>query len=224
MTHSFDLMKDINILIADDHPVLRKGLIAVFADHPGFTVVGEADNGEKAIEAAVRLKPDVILMDVSMPGLNGIEAARRILERHTGIRVIMLSMHQNTQYALEAFQAGACGYVLKGADSEELIEAVEKAVAGKRYVSPAVADDLLGDYVSKRPGCAEPFDTLSEREKEVLALVAEGAQSKEVADRLQITVPTVNKHRVNIMRKLKVHDLASLIRIAIKKNLVKEPV
>lgn len=216
-------MKKTKIIIADDHSVLRQGLKAVFAEHPGFSVVGEAENGLEAIQKAGTLKPDVVIMDITMPELNGITATKRLSEEHPDVRVIILSMHADIYNAIEAFRAGALGYVLKDSPPEELLLAVDKVMAGAKYASPAVTGELLNDFVEiiKRDQSGDPYDQLSQREKEVLRLIADGETSKEIADKLFISLSTVKTHRNNLMRKLSVNDMAGLIRIAIKKGVVK---
>lgn len=216
--------KDIRILLADDHPLMRDGVKAVFEAEPGYTVVGEVDDGIKAFVAATELSPDVIIMDIGMPGIDGIEATRRIADNLPEIKVVILSMHSDKQYALDAFKAGALAYVIKGAGPEEIIEAVEKVLKGKRYASPCVAEDLFGSFVDMmnddRP--RDTFDMLTKREKEVLKLIANGSTSKEIGVQLFISPSTVKTHRTNIMMKLEVKDLASLVKIAIRKGLVED--
>lgn len=215
-------MKKARILIVDDHPVLRKGIRSVLLKHPGLTVVGEAGNGFAAMEGAASLKPNVIIMDISMPLLDGIEATKRILDKLGDVKVIMLSMHNDRQHAIDALRAGAAGYVLKDGALNELTLALTSVLAGVRYLSPAVADSMLSDYISGNQSSADPYDTLSGREKEVLKLVAQGASTKDIASALFISASTVKKHRSNVMNKLRVNDLAGLIRLSYKKGLVKD--
>jgi two-component system response regulator NreC len=212
----------IRVYIADDYPVLRDGMKAVFASQPGFDVVGEAGDGIEALEGIARLKPDVVIMDITMPRLNGIVATKRIGEEHPDVKVIILSMHADTHNAIDAFRAGACGYILKDSASEDILEAVRKVNGGAKYASPAVADGLLDGFVEiiKKDRLEDPFDTLSQREREVLKMIADGATSREVAEKLFVSVSTIKSHRNNIMKKLRVHDVASLIKVAIRKGVV----
>lgn len=215
-------MKKIKVYIADDHPVLRNGIKVVFQGHGGFVVVGEADNGAQALKEISSIKPDVVIMDITMPGLSGIEAAKRITEELPKTKVVMLSMHADVYHAIEAFRAGAAAYVLKDSAPKELISAVEKALAGEKFASPAVAEQLLNDFVDimKKEHGSDPFDALTGREKEVLKLIADGATSREMAAKLFISVSTVKSHRNNLMKKLRCNDMASLIKLAIRKGLV----
>lgn len=211
-----EMNRGITVLIADDHPFLRQGIRAILAGHE-MQVIGEADNGEKAVELAKVLCPDLVIMDISMPGLDGLEATRRIMQASTRTRVLMLSMHRSKYYAVEAFRAGALGYVLKEGAPEELIAAVRKVMADKTYVSPALSEELLGEVFGPvRHGEIAP---LSKREKEVLKLLADGMGTREVANRLCIALSTVKCHRVNIMKKLDVYDMAGLVKRAITMGL-----
>ncbi len=216
-------MDRIKILIADDHPVLREGIKSLFANHSKYVVVGETEDGFKTIEKVSHIRPDIVIMDITMPNLDGLLATSRIIEDFPEVKVIVLSMHHEHHYVTEAFRAGAMGYVLKGSDPQEILIAVEKVASGRRYVSQPIADEMLSEYVDviKRERCTEPFDLLSHREREILRLIADGATSKEIAQKLFISVSTVKSHRINIMRKLKVSDTASLIKVAIKKGMVR---
>lgn len=211
------------ILIADDFPVLREGLKALFTASEGFSVVGEARDGVEAIANTTKLKPDVVIMDITMPELDGIEATRRIVKEMPDVKVVVLSMHNDTRYAVEAFSAGASGYILKETAPDELIGALEKVVAGQRYASRPIADELLNEFVGllKKDHSKEPFDSLSQREREILTLIAEGNTGAVIAEKLHISVSTVKTHRVNIMKKLDLHDTAALVRTAIKKGLIR---
>lgn len=216
-------MKKVRIFIADDHPVLRNGIRSILSGRPDYAVVGEAGGGAEAIEGISTLKPDVVFMDITMPDLNGITATKRILEENPDARVIILSMHSELSYAIDAFRAGALGYVLKDSPPEELLAAVEKVRAGAKYASPVVSEGLLNDLVNviRKDKSQDTFDSLSQREREILKLIADGSTSKEIADKLFISVSTVKSHRNNIMKKLKVNDMASLIKVAIRKGIVR---
>jgi len=214
-------MKKTTVFIADDHPVLRSGIKAVFpADE--YDVVGEADNGMAALKGIAALRPDIAILDITMPDLDGIAVTRRVADEFPETRVIILSMHADLSRPIEAFRAGALGYVLKDSEPGELLRAAEKVRSGSKYASPAVTEEILNDFVDviKKEQSHDPFDTLSDREKEVLRHIADGSTSKEIAEKLFISLATVKSHRNNIMKKLKVSDMASLIKIAIKKGMV----
>ncbi|HXI10478.1 MAG TPA: response regulator transcription factor [Thermodesulfobacteriota bacterium] len=216
-------MKKTGIFIADDHPILREGIKSAFSKNPDIAVVGESDDGAGALKAISALKPDIIIMDITMPGLNGIAATRHVVDENPDAKVIILSMHRDPSYAIDAFRAGALAYVLKESAVEDLLKAVEKVKSGSKYASPAVADELLNgvvDVIKRDRNGHDPYDLLSRREKEILKLVANGATSREVAEKLFISVSTVKSHRNNIMKKLKVNDMASLVKVAIRKGVV----
>lgn len=215
-------MKNTRIFVVDDHPVLRNGIKNVLSTVPEYSVVGEAQSGKEALKGISEVKPDVIIMDITMPDLDGITVTKRVCEELPDARIIILSMHSDLFHAIDAFRAGALAYVLKDSAPGELLQAVERVMAGMKYASPSVAAELLNDFVDviKKDHNQDPFDSLSQREREILRLIADGATSKEVADRLFISVSTVKSHRNNIMKKLKVNDMASLVKIAIRKGVV----
>lgn len=215
-------MKKTTIFIADDHPVLRDGIKTVLTTVPEYVVVGEGATGQEALSGVLDLKPDIVLMDITMPELDGITVTRRLLERLSDTKVIILSMHSDISHAIDAFRAGALAYVLKDSPPAELLHAVSKVSVGLKYASPSVAEELLSDFVDviKKDHSMDPFDALSQREKDVLRLIADGVSGREIAERLFISVSTVKSHRMNIMKKLKVGETASLVKIAIKKGLV----
>ena len=215
-------MKKTSIFIADDHPVLRDGIKTVLNSVPEYVVVGEGATGMDALSGVLELKPDIVLMDITMPELDGITVTKRLLEKLPDTRVIILSMHSDLFHAIDAFRAGALAYVLKDSAPAELLHAVSKVSAGFKYASPSIAEELLGDFVDviKRDHSTDPFDALSQRERDVLRLIADGASGREIAERLFISVSTVKSHRTNIMKKLKVGETAGLVKVAIKKGLV----
>ena len=215
-------MKKTTIFIADDHPYIREGVRTIFTNLPDYEVVGEGEDGIDAMNSVLEIRPDIVIMDITMPRLSGIEATRRIVEELKDTRVIILSMHADPIHAIDAFRAGATGYTLKDSPPGELLKAVEKVRAGSKYASPEVAEELINDFVEviRKGKSNDPFDTLSDREKEVLKLIAEGETSREIADRLFISLATVKSHRNNLMKKLEVNDMAGLIKLAIRKGIV----
>ena len=207
----------IRVLLVDDHTIVRQGLKLILSAHPDVKVVGEAANGREAIQLAEQLRPDLVLMDVAMPELNGIEATRRMVEANSRLRVLVLSMHKEAVYVREILRAGARGYILKDAIDTELLNAVRSVSKGDGYISPGVSAALLNDY---HQSTANPIDLLSSREREVLQLIAEGKTNKEVATRLNLSVYTVDSHRGKIMEKLNLHSTGELVRFAMKHGLV----
>jgi DNA-binding NarL/FixJ family response regulator len=212
----------IRVLLADDHAILRSGLRLLLEREPDFAVVGEAADGRAAVEWLAREPADVAVMDVGMPGLNGIEATAQIARRNPKTAVIMLSMHSDETYVLRCLRAGARGYILKESAEHELIAAIRAVAVGKSYFSPKVKRLLQEDHVARlrRSGCEDPFELLTSREREILQLIAEGNSNKEVAARLFLSVYTVETHRKNIQEKLKLHGPADLILFAVRKGMV----
>jgi two-component system, NarL family, response regulator NreC len=207
----------IKILLADDHTIVRQGLKLILSAHPDLQVIGEAANGKEAVELAAKLKPDIVLMDVAMPELNGIEATRKMVEANSRLRVLVLSMHKEAVYVREILRAGARGYILKDAIDTELLNAIRSVAGGDGYISPAVSGALLNDY---RKDVTDPVDLLSPRERQVLQMIAEGKTNKEIATQLNLSVYTVDSHRGKIMEKLNLHSTGELVRFAIKRGLV----
>jgi two-component system, NarL family, response regulator NreC len=213
----------LKVLIADDHGVVRKGLRLLLEQYSEIEVVGEAANGREAVRLADELVPNVVLMDVAMPLLNGIEAAEQIRKTNDQIGVIMLTMHADEGYLLRALNAGVRGYLLKESAEEDLLRAVTAVSEGKPFFSPAITHTLLEDYmrVLKHEGLSDSFELLTAREKEVLQLLAEGKSNKEVASILQVSLYTVESHRTNLMQKLNLHNTAEIVLYAVRKNLVR---
>jgi two-component system, NarL family, response regulator NreC len=207
----------IKILLADDHTIVRQGLKLILSAHADMQVLAEAANGREAVELAAKLHPDIVLMDVAMPEVNGIEATRQMVAANTRIRILVLSMHKESVYVREILRAGARGYILKDAIDTELLTAIRSVARGDGYISPAVSGALLNDF---RGNAANPIDLLSPREREVLQLIAEGKTNKEIATRLNLSVYTVDSHRGKVMEKLNLHSTGELVRFAMKQGLV----
>ena len=215
-------MKTVRILIADDHELIRKGIASTLAEVPGWTVVGEACNGREAVEMAQNLRPDIVVLDMTMPELNGLEATRQILSTRTGERVLILTAHESEQLVREVLNAGAQGYVLKSDAGRALVSAVEALLDGRPFFTSKVARIVLDGYLRSPDGAlnGDAAQTLSPREREIVQLLAEGKSNKEVARALGITVKTAETHRGNIMRKMEFASLSDLIRYAIRNNIV----
>jgi two-component system nitrate/nitrite response regulator NarL len=209
----------IKVLIADDHPVVRKGLQNCFAKQGKLKIVGEAADGDEALRKARELSPDVVLMDISMPGMNGLAVTEVLRKEAPDMKVLILSVHSNKEYIFRVIQAGAHGYVSKEAPPEELVRAIESVYAGEPHFSEDIARAALTEFVNTG-GKKEPFAQLTTREREVLVLIAEGKSNKEIADRLGIGVRTIETHRERIMRRLNIHSVAGLTKYAIANGLV----
>ena len=210
------MKKKIRILLADDHAVVRQGFRMILAGQSDMEIVGEAGNGREAVELAEKLLPDVIVMDVTMPELNGIEATRRLQTSAPHSRVLALSMHKDSVYVREILRAGARGYLLKDAIDSDLLAAVRAVSRGEGYLSPVISDAVLSDY---RKHVTNPLDLLSSREREVLQMIAEGKTNKEIATILNLSVYTVDAHRGRIMEKLNLHSTTELVKFAIRNGL-----
>ena len=210
-------MKRIRILLADDHAVVRQGFKMILSAQPDMEIVGEAGNGRQAVELAEQLRPDVVVMDVAMPELNGIEATRRLGESAPHTRVVALSMHKDSVYVREILRAGARGYLLKDSGAADLVSAVRSVASGESYLSPAVSSAVLEDY---RRHVTNPIDLLTSREREVLQMLAEGKTNKEIAGILNLSVYTVDAHRGRIMEKLNLHSINELVRFAVRNGLI----
>ncbi len=212
----------LKVLIADDHGVVRKGLRLLLEQYPELVVIGEAANGRDAVAMAANLSPQVVVMDVAMPLLNGIEAATQILKLNGQAAVIMLTMHADESYLLRALHVGVKGYLLKESAEEDLLSAIRAVANGKPFFSRAITETLLEDYmrVLKQEGLSDTFDLLTAREKEVLQLLAEGKTNKEVAILLDVSPYTVESHRTKLMQKLNIHNTAEIVLYAVRKKLV----
>ena len=216
-------MTRLRILLGDDHTLVRQGLRKILEDQPEWKVIAEAGDGREAVRQAQALKPDVAILDIGMPLLNGIEATRQIVRRVPAVSVLILSMHSEEAYITRALQAGARGYLLKDSADTDLVKAVTATAEGKSFFSPAVARLMLDDYVQRLAdkGVEDRYETLSEREREVFQLVAEGYSTKEVADRLHIRPATVETHRAHIMEKLDLRSTAELVLSAVRRGVIR---
>jgi DNA-binding NarL/FixJ family response regulator len=210
-------MRRTRILLADDHAVVRQGFKMLLGAQGDMEIVGEAANGREAVELAEELKPDIVVMDVAMPELNGIEATRRLAGSAPHTRVIALSMHKDSVYVREILRAGARGYLLKDSGAEDLVRAIRAVAGGESWLSPAVSNAVLDDY---RRHVTNPIDLLSSREREVLQMLAEGKTNKEIATVLNLSVYTVDAHRGRIMEKLNLHSINELVRFAVRNGLI----
>ena len=206
----------LQIILADDHPIIRQGFKAIL-EREGFEVVGEASDGHEASRLAQTLRPDVAVLDLSMPGLNGLDAARAVLRVSPRTKTILLTVHTEDQYVLGALQAGIKGYVLKTQAITEVVQAIQQVARGGVYLSPAVAEAVVQAYLAKTE---LPLDLLTPREREVVQLIAEGRTTKEIADVLGMSVKTAESHRANLMKKLDIHQIAGLVRYAIRRGLI----
>lgn len=208
----------ISVLIADDHSVVRDGLRLLLESQSDIRVVGEVADGREAVDAAVRLKPDVIVMDLAMPQLNGIDAATQIVERLDHARIIMLSMHSTVEHVFRALQAGAMGYLRKESAGSEVADAVRTVYAGRRYLSQKITESVVDDYIRKR-AVESPLDSLSQREREILQLLVEGRSGIEIAKQLHVSPKTVDTYRSRMMQKLGIGDLPGLVKFALQHGL-----
>jgi DNA-binding NarL/FixJ family response regulator len=214
-------VKSIRLLLVDDHKIMRDGLRSLLSEEEGLEVVGEAKEGRQAVQMARRLRPDLVLMDLSMPDLNGIEATRQILEAGEGCRVLALSMHRDPRFVAGVLEAGAHGYLVKDCDASELLGAISMVYQGRTYLSPEVTDVVVKGFVGRlqTDGAHPPASALSPREREVLQLLAEGCSVREIAGRLHLGQKTVETHRRNLMEKLGINNLVDLIRYALREGI-----
>jgi two-component system response regulator NreC len=216
-------MSRLRILLADDHTVVRQGLRKILEAKPQWEVVAEAADGREAVKQAEEAKPDVAIVDVAMPLLNGIEAVRQIARKASGTRVLVLSMHNDEAYVTQMLRAGAAGYLLKDSADVDLLQAVEAVAAGKSFFSPAIARVIADDYVRQLEdrGASDRYELLSEREREIFQLIAEGKTNKEIAALLFLSPSTVDTHRSRIMEKLDVHSAAEIVLYAVRKGVIR---
>jgi len=210
------------IVIAEDHTILREGLRALLSSDPDFEVVGEAEDGRDAIQCVESLTPDLVLMDLSLPRMNGMDAIKEIKKRSPDTKVLALTVHRTEEYILATLRAGADGYVLKDATHAELVMGIRSVLTGRPYLSPGVSDKVIEGYLEGRKTVktGTPWDTLTQREREVLKLIAEGYKNKDIAGYLYISVKTVEKHRANLMKKLDLHSTSALTAFAMERGLI----
>jgi DNA-binding NarL/FixJ family response regulator len=210
----------IKVLLVDDHAIIREGLRSLLEKQPEMEVVADTDDGRKAFDLVRELLPDIIIMDITMPGLNGIEATRRIIDEFPAVKVIALSIHSKRRYVADMLSAGAAGYILKECLFDELVQAIKAVAAGGRYLSPRIADVVVSDYVKRLSATADlPFEALKTREREVLQLVAEGKSTKQIALYLHLSSKTIEANRRQIMEKLNIHSVAELTKYAVREGL-----
>jgi len=212
--------KLIRVLLADNHTLVRAGLRALLQNIEGIQVVAEAGDGREALHLIAVHQPDLVLMDIAMPEMNGLEATAHVVKEFPQVRVMILSMHANEEYVLQALRSGAMGYVLKDAGISELELAVRAIVRGETYLSPAVSKHVVADYVRRVSSEPSSLEQLTSRQREILQLIAEGRTTKEIADLLYVSVKTVETHRLQLMKRLNIHDIAGLVRYAIRMGLV----
>ncbi len=217
-------MKKIKILFADDHTIVRDGLRLLFKSEPQFTIVGEASNGVEALDLVAKHKPDVAVLDISMPKLNGIEATKIIKDKYPDTKVLILTIHENEEYIQQMILAGADGYVVKNAEKKEIFDGVRSVAQNETFFSPTVSKVLLEGLIKRTRNKEtienDNYNKLTKREMEVFQLIAEGLTSKEISQKLFLSISTVNSHRMNIMKKLDIHDIASFVKYAIQKKLI----
>lgn len=211
-------MSKIRVLLVDDHAILRAGLRALLATYPDIEVVGEAGDGSEAIQRVKELHPDIVLMDISMPGMNGLTATRYILEAHPDVRIIILTQYDSKEYILPLLQVGASGYVLKQCADTDLVKAIRSVYAGDSFLYPSVARTLLESYLGKEENTSH--EELTPREREILVLIAQGYTNRQIAEILHISPKTVDVHRSRLMKKLDLHNVADLTRYAIRHGLI----
>lgn len=212
----------ISVLLAEDHTIVRKGLRSLLDAEDDIWVIGEAEDGREAVEKTRKLRPDIVVMDITMPGLNGLEATRQIKQRFPHVQVVVLTMHTAEEYIFRILRAGASAYVVKRAAPSELVSAVRAACRGESFLSPSVSKTVIEEYLQKADAFAgeNSYEKLTPREREVLQLIAEGHSNREIAELLCLSVKTVQSHRANLMRKLDIHSTAELTQYAIRKGII----
>ena len=216
-------MSKIKVVIAEDHTIVRKGLCALLEAEPDIEVIGEAENGREAIKIVEKLLPDVVVMDIAMPGLNGLETTRQLIKRIPKLKILILTMHDNEEYIFETLRAGASGYLIKRSAPNELISAIQSVYRGESFLSPAISKKVIDGFVQRGVQTAvedEDYQKLTAREREVLQLIAEGHANRDIARLLHISIKTVESHKAHIMEKLDIRNIAELTQYAIRKGLI----
>lgn len=213
----------IRVLLTEDHTIVREGLCSLLENEAGIEVIGEAENGREAIDKVQQLHPDVVLMDISMPDLNGLEATRQIKQQFPEVKVLILTMHADEEYVFQILKTGASGYVVKQTAFEELVQAIKTAYQGHSFLSPLISQTVIEGYIRQAGTTTEEnsYDILTNREREVLQLIAEGHSTRDIAERLYISVKTVETHRSHLMEKLDLHSTAELVKYAIRKGVIR---
>jgi DNA-binding NarL/FixJ family response regulator len=214
------LMETVRVILAEDHTLVRAGLCALVRGLEGVEVVAEAGDGHQALEMVGSHWPDLVLMDVAMPGLNGLEATVRIAKEYPHVKVIILSMHANEEYVLQSLRAGAVGYLLKDSGTAELELAIRAVLRGETFLSPAVSKHVIEQYVQRQEDPQSPFQILTPRQREILQLIAEGLSTKDIARKLDLSIKTIDTHRTQLMDRLDIHEVAGLVRYAVRTGLV----
>jgi DNA-binding NarL/FixJ family response regulator len=220
-------MKPVKVILVDDHSLVRAGIRSLLLNIPGVEVIGEADNGREAIKLIDELNPDLVLLDIAMPELNGLEVVARISKEFSDTKVIILSMHTNEEYVVQALRSGACGYLLKDAAPNELEIAVNAVIRGETYLSPAISKHVVDNYLKRISNVSSDkdlspdiFTQLTSRQREILQLIAEGNSTKEIANKLNVSIKTVETHRMQLMDRIGIHDVAGLVRYAIRVGII----
>ncbi len=214
------MSKSVRVLLAEDHALVRAGLCALLKNVAGIEIIAETGDGQEALRLIREHRPDVAVLDISMPGLNGLDVLARVREEFPDMRAIILSMHANDEYVRRALRAGAVGYLLKDAGAEDLQQAVRAAARGELYLSPAVSRRVIEEYSKGQPDAAGALDTLTPRQREILQLIAEGRAAKDIAHLLNLSVKTIETHRAQLMERLDIHDVPGLVRYAIRAGLI----
>lgn len=213
-------MNEITVILADDHGLVRAGIKELLANVSMVNVIAETGNGREALKLVKEHQPRILLLDIGMPGLNGLEVAVRVTKDYPGTSIIMLSMHANEEYVLQALRAGASGYLLKDAATSELEVAIRSVIHGKTYLSPQISRTLVKEYLDNSSAARSPLDRLTARQREILQLVAEGNTTRKIAEMLSVSVKTVETHRAQLMDRLEIHDVPGLVRCAIRCGLI----
>lgn len=214
-------MSRITVVVAEDHTIVRKGICSLIDGKADIQVVGEAEDGREAIDKVTALLPDVVIMDIAMPHLNGLEATRQIKKMFPQIKILALTMYTNEEYILQILQAGASGYVIKQAAPAELISAIHAVYRGDSFLSPSISKTIIDEYLRHTtPNVPAEHEKLTDREREVLQLIAEGCSNRDIANKLQVSIKTVGVHRTNLMEKLEIHNVTDLVKYALRKGII----